>query len=58
MKLIAHVARERDPMPREDILREPTAVEAIRIAAAIAIRRPAKRQRGHDQRTNRALEAQ
>jgi hypothetical protein len=35
-------------------LREPAAVETIWITPAIAIRRPAKRQRGQDQRTDRA----
>ena len=49
LELIAHVARQGDPVQSEDILREPAAVEAIWITPAVAIRRPAKRQRGQDQ---------
>src|SRR5437762_12837384 len=49
-KLIAHVARQRDAVLREDVLREAAAVEAGGIGAAVAVRRAAQRQRGAGQR--------
>ena len=49
-KLIAHLARQRHAVLREDVLREAAAVEPGRVGAAVAIGRAAQRERGADQR--------
>jgi hypothetical protein len=48
--LVVHFTRQRDAEPSEHILREPAAVEARGVAAAIAVGRAAERERRLDQR--------
>ena len=43
--LLPHFTRKRDAKLREDVLRKSAAIEAVRIAAAVAIGRASKRQR-------------
>jgi hypothetical protein len=50
LELILHLARQADAVLTEDILRKAATVEAVRIGAAVAVRRAAQGERGGGQR--------